>query len=92
MSKVASQELVNFIQSLPRCDGYIFIANENFYKEDDIQLLKFLNTMYKHDEEIITFELLETISVTENQKIFFNEIQDDINRNIERLERRMERR
>jgi len=92
MPKVASQELVKLIQSLPRYEGYIYIAKETYYKEDDNQLLDFLNAMYNNKNEIITYELLKTISVTESQKNEFIDIMDDIDQKIAKMERRMERR
>ncbi len=92
MPKVASPELVKIIQSLPRYEGYIYILNETYYKEDDSQLLNFLNAMYNNKNEIITYELLKTIPVTESQKNEFIDIMDDIDQKIAKMERRRERR
>jgi len=90
MPKVASPELVKFIQTFPRWEGYM-IVGETFYKEDDSQLLKFLNAMYKNENEIITFELLKSIPITEEQKRSLYEIQDEIDRKIDKMERRKDR-
>jgi hypothetical protein len=70
-----SEDLVKFIQSFPRSkDGY-FLIGETFYSEDDKELIKLLNSMYK--KEKITFSILKSILVLEQQEKEYNEAYDE---------------
>ena len=85
-----SDELIKFIQTFPRSkEGYMFI-HKTCYKEDDADLLKFLNTMYNKNEKI-TFEILKKILVSEEQETeYFYSEQEVIERKLEKRDRRIE--
>lgn len=71
-----SEDLVKFIQSFPRTkDGY-FVIGETFYSEDDKELITLLNSMYK--KEKITFSILKSVPVTEQQEKDYQEAYDEL--------------
>ena len=86
-----SKEIIEFIQSLPRSkDGYM-ILDYYYRSESDEYTLQLLNMMYMGNGTI-TYTHLKAIPVTDEQEEKYNIEDEKIEYEINKYEKRLERR